>query len=87
MERRNVKITTFANQPSKASVSGNLMSVQKDVVPPNETYHQALQRIFPLGKNYSLIKEIGKGSYGLVISATERHSNLGVAIKKITNVF
>jgi serine/threonine protein kinase len=34
-----------------------------------------------------LIKEIGKGSYGLVISATERHSSLGVAIKKIPDVF
>ena len=34
-----------------------------------------------------MVKEIGSGSYGLVILATQRLSNLFVAIKKIPDVF
>jgi hypothetical protein len=41
MEKRNVK-NNSAKQPQKVNFSGNLSNAQKDVVPQNETYNQAL---------------------------------------------
>jgi serine/threonine protein kinase len=34
-----------------------------------------------------VIEQIGRGSYGLVFSAIERHTKREVAIKKIVDVF
>ena len=77
--------TSVANQPT-VQVPRKLENYQKNV-PHKETYQQSLLRIFPIGEDYTLIKEIGKGSYGLVVSAIERHTGKVVAIKKISNVF
>jgi serine/threonine protein kinase len=38
---------------------------------------------YPVGENYLLIREIGQGSYGTVISAKHIPTNRLVAIKKV----
>lgn len=38
-------------------------------------------------KKYSLIRPIGYGAYGIVISALDSETNQKVAIKKITKAF
>ena len=42
---------------------------------------------FPLGKEYSIEKLIGTGSYGTVVLARHEPSGKKVAIKKLVNIF
>ena len=42
---------------------------------------------FKVGKSYTLIKEIGSGSFGDVVLAVHRVTNKRVAIKKIDELF
>lgn len=49
--------------------------------------HNIAQTNFIIDKKYSDLKEIGKGSYGIVCSAFDNSSGRKVAIKKITPVF
>jgi mitogen-activated protein kinase 1/3 len=42
---------------------------------------------FVVPKNYEFIKEIGKGSYGIVCAAYDRDKDRKVAIKKVPNAF
>ncbi|ETV95269.1 CMGC/MAPK protein kinase [Aphanomyces invadans] len=44
-------------------------------------------QVFTLDVKYKLIKPIGTGAYGAVISATNDESGESVAIKKISNIF
>jgi len=46
-----------------------------------------LKQRYPVGDDYLLIREIGKGSYGAVVLAKHLPSGKSVAIKKIENVF
>ena len=36
---------------------------------------------------YQLIQQVGKGSYGVVVAAIDRHTGERVAIKKIVDIF
>ena len=40
-----------------------------------------------IGSEYEIVKEIGKGSYGVVYQAIHKPTNTKVAIKKMYNVF
>lgn len=42
---------------------------------------------FPLGKDYHLLKQLGKGSYGTVVLAQHAPSGKMVAIKKLSEIF
>ena len=42
---------------------------------------------FTVTKNYELIKPIGQGAYGVVVSALDKRTNKKVAIKKVTKAF
>ncbi|KAH9163894.1 hypothetical protein LEN26_000292 [Aphanomyces euteiches] len=44
-------------------------------------------QMFTLDVKYKLIKPIGTGAYGAVISATDKETGENVAIKKISNIF
>jgi serine/threonine protein kinase len=52
-------------------------------------YHsfKAANQIFEIPTNYSLIRPIGHGAYGVVISALDSESGQKVAIKKISGAF
>jgi serine/threonine protein kinase len=53
------------------------------------SYHsfKAAGQSFEIYSNYSLIKPIGHGAYGVVISAMENNSRNKYAIKKIASAF
>jgi mitogen-activated protein kinase 1/3 len=40
-----------------------------------------------VGTNYEIIKQIGSGSYGFVVEATQKSTNKKVAIKRFNNIF
>lgn len=42
---------------------------------------------FIVDERYTVTKELGQGAYGIVCAAVNNHTNEGVAIKKVTNVF
>ena len=42
---------------------------------------------FEVTRNYELIKPIGQGAYGVVISALDKSTGKKVAIKKVTKAF
>lgn len=53
------------------------------------SYHtfKASGQQFEISSRYSLIKPVGHGAYGLVISALDKETNAKVAIKKISRAF
>ena len=53
------------------------------------SYHsfKAAGQTFDIYSNYSLIKPIGHGAYGVVISALDSNTKTKYAIKKIANAF
>jgi len=53
------------------------------------SYHtfKAAGANFEIETKYSLIRPVGHGAYGVVISALEKDTNKKVAIKKITRAF
>ncbi len=55
----------------------------------NSSYHvfQASGQQFNLPINYSLIRPVGHGAYGVVISALDKDTGNKVAIKKVTRAF
>jgi len=57
--------------------------------PPQEEYHvfKASGQQFEIPSRYKLIRPIGHGAYGVVISATDTVTDKQVAIKKIRNAF
>jgi mitogen-activated protein kinase 1/3 len=54
-----------------------------------EAYHtfKASGQIFDIPARYKLIRPIGHGAYGVVISALDEKTNRNVAIKKIRRAF
>ena len=46
-----------------------------------------MQRKFPVGDDYMLIKMVGQGSYGMVVRAKHLPTMTNVAIKKVSKVF
>jgi len=50
----------------------------------NEKVHYVASTTFTIDRNYSDLKLVGKGSYGVVCSANDTANNRKVAIKKIT---
>lgn len=46
-----------------------------------------LAKAYPIGDDYHLEKEIGRGSYGSVVRAKHKQTGKTVAIKKVGNVF
>jgi serine/threonine protein kinase len=46
----------------------------------------ALGGQFVVDADYSFVKELGQGAYGLVVAARHRRTGEGCAIKKITNI-
>ncbi|KAG9290789.1 hypothetical protein G9A89_011752 [Geosiphon pyriformis] len=46
-----------------------------------------LNQQFLVDDKYQFIRELGQGAYGVVCAARNIHTNEGVAIKKVTNVF
>ena len=62
-------------------------SVSKTSSQKNSEYAAALRKAYPLGDEYDLEKEIGRGSYGSVARAKHLPSGRTVAIKKVANVF
>lgn len=55
----------------------------------SNSYHRfkAAGQNFEVVTKYSLIRPIGHGAYGVVISALEKDTNRKVAIKKISRAF
>ena len=55
----------------------------------NMAFHsfKAANQIFEIPTRYSLIRPIGHGAYGVVISALDKESGEKVAIKKISGAF
>ena len=53
----------------------------------NANMTAALKKVYPVGPDFELIKEIGRGSYGTVVRAKHKLSGKTVAIKKLSNVF
>ncbi len=51
---------------------------------PSEIAHKIASTTFTLPKQFTELKAIGKGSYGVVISSLDKTMNRRVAIKKIT---
>jgi len=49
---------------------------------PEYTVFKASGTYFEIESRYSLIRPIGHGAYGVVISANDSHTNSKVAIKK-----
>jgi serine/threonine protein kinase len=47
---------------------------------------QALNGTFTVDADYTFVKELGQGAYGLVVAARHRRTGEGCAIKKITNI-
>ena len=53
---------------------------------PKDLQLESLNAEFKLPDKYEIIKKIGKGAYGKVISALDKKNNLIVAIKKIPDI-
>ena len=54
---------------------------------PSRAEAYRLEMKFHVGADYTLVKEIGSGSYGDVVLAIHRASGKRVAIKKIDELF
>jgi serine/threonine protein kinase len=52
---------------------------------PRHTF-TALGGSFTVDGDYTYVKELGQGAYGLVVAARHRRTGEGCAIKKITNI-
>lgn len=46
-----------------------------------------LKMMFSVGPDYTLVREIGKGSYGIVVLAIHNLTGKQVAIKKLEDIF
>ncbi|KAH8062712.1 MAP kinase [Aureococcus anophagefferens] len=54
------------------------------LLPPDSTHQFTVSNtVFEVPKRYSLIRSVGNGSYGVVISAVDSDTKCKVAIKKI----
>ncbi|KAK7233314.1 hypothetical protein SO694_00109083 [Aureococcus anophagefferens] len=57
------------------------------LLPPDSTHQFTVSNtVFEVPKRYSLIRSVGNGSYGVVISAVDSDTKCKVAIKKIPRV-
>jgi mitogen-activated protein kinase 1/3 len=56
-------------------------------LPPGKVKFQIAGTHFILDERYELIKKIGHGAYGVVVSAYDRQTNMKVAIKKVPRAF
>ena len=74
---------------SKAAppVSTSNAPVRKECTIPGKTGWIIWRTPFDIDEAYVPIKAIGKGAYGVVCSAENKHTGEKVAIKKITNAF
>ncbi|EGB11375.1 hypothetical protein AURANDRAFT_20863, partial [Aureococcus anophagefferens] len=58
------------------------------LLPPDSTHQFTVSNtVFEVPKRYSLIRSVGNGSYGVVISAVDSDTKCKVAIKKIPRAF
>jgi len=79
--------TTNNSSASSLSTSNNTNTTQSSHS-DNDTYIFAVSgTTFEVTKNYKLIKPIGQGAYGVVISALDQTTRKKVAIKKVTRAF
>jgi hypothetical protein len=74
-----------SSQSSSSSASGGGSGAGGD---DDDTYTFAVSgTTFEVTRNYKLIKPIGQGAYGVVISALDQTTRKKVAIKKVTKAF
>jgi len=83
----NVTSATYNNKNSSSNNNNNKISSNGSSA-FNEMYSFAVSGTsFTVTKNYELIKPIGQGAYGVVVSALDKRTNKKVAIKKVTKAF
>jgi serine/threonine protein kinase len=76
------------NNKNSSSNNNNNKSSSNGSSAFNEMYSFAVSGTsFTVTKNYELIKPIGQGAYGVVVSALDKRTNKKVAIKKVTKAF
>lgn len=69
------------------SQSSKIVPIANSNVDPSRHCFLVSGTVFNVPKKYELIKVIGKGAYGVVVSAKDTAKNIMVAIKKVPNAF
>jgi len=86
----NNNLPASSSRTTSLSSSSNTAAAtsSSNTTPDNDTYTFAVSGTsFEVTKNYKLIKPIGQGAYGVVISALDTNTRKKVAIKKVTRAF
>eukprot|EP00945_MAST-04E_sp_MAST-4E-sp1_P001112 g1112.t1 len=80
---------TAASSSAAASAKRTSHTAQRSVsFKESDTYSFSVSGTnFTVTKNYELIKPIGQGAYGVVVSALDKNTGNQVAIKKVTKAF